>query len=389
MSQKLQSKEKFQYRKILSLIYLLALILPLSALYLANTTGYYNQYGWWLVAVLASFSVVDQLLGKEWANPSSDEANLHEIRFYYSFLLFLCLPAVLVLSVYGAYFFSSTNELNLAGRIGWIVSLGLAISSLALCAGHELIHREKISERLIGGFLIAFVCNASLKIEHIRGHHAKAATPADTYTAKLNQSYYHFLLQGIRGMVVNSWSLEKKRLNLKGHSAISLRNELISWNLVSLCIAVLYYFFFGLFGILFFIGQGFVALASHHLITYIQHYGLKRRKLDEGRYEKFSVSHAWNCNFLISNMASFCLPRHTDHHFNPRRPYPLLRHLEESPQMPMGYFGMFFMALIPSLWFKIMNPRILTYEPEKYQKPTQDDVDRHAPTSSSMSYIKQ
>jgi hypothetical protein len=63
----------------------------------------------------------------------------------------------------------------------------------------------------------------------------------------------------------------------------------------------IYYFFFGLPGLIFFIGQGLIALTTYHLITYIQHYGLKRRKMDDGRYEKFSASHTWNCNFLISN----------------------------------------------------------------------------------------
>jgi alkane 1-monooxygenase len=118
---------------------------------------------------------------------------------------------------------------------------------------------------------------------------------------------------------------------------------------------------FGLLGIIFYLAQGVIAFTIQNIINYIQHYGLKRRPLEDGRYERFSAAHAWSCNFLLSNIISFNFPHHADHHLHPRRPYYLLQHLSESPQMPMGYFGMFFLALIPPLWFKTMNQCILAY----------------------------
>ena len=272
--------------------------------------------------------------------------------------------------------------------MGWIISLGLAIIALALSAGHELIHRESLGDKLIGGFLFAFVCDAAYKIDHIRGHHVHVATPADTGFVNFNQSFYHYFPHALKSTFLNAWSIEKRRLSRKGKPTLSWRNELISWHLVSLGIAAIYYFFFGMPGIIFFVGQGLIALIVTHLINYIQHYGLKRRKINGDRYEKFGDAHAWNCNFMISNLVTFCLPRHSDHHLNPRRPYQLLRHIEESPQMPMGYFGMFFMALVPSLWFKVMNPRILLYDSEKSQKSLQDDYYTHRSIKSSTSYIK-
>ena len=38
--------------------------------------------------------------------------------------------------------------------------------------------------------------------------------------------------------------------------------------------------------------------------------------------------------------------------------YQILRHFDESPQMPTGYPGMMLLALIPPIWFKIMNKEI-------------------------------
>ena len=123
----------------------------------------------------------------------------------------------------------------------------------------------------------------------------------------------------------------------------------------------IYYSLFGLTGIIFFVGLCMVSLLSYFVINFIQHYGLRRHKLADGRFEGFSPAHAWGSNFLLSNMVSFQFPHHADHHLNARRPYQLRRHLEESPQMPIGYFGLFFMPLIPPLWFKVVNPHVLKY----------------------------
>ncbi|TPD54378.1 MAG: alkane 1-monooxygenase, partial [Thalassolituus maritimus] len=50
-----------------------------------------------------------------------------------------------------------------------------------------------------------------------------------------------------------------------------------------------------------------------------------------------------------------------DHHANPKRRYQVLRHFDESPQLPSGYAGMVVLAVIPPLWFKVMNPRVEAY----------------------------
>lgn len=355
----LRSKTISYFRNFLFLFYFQALLFPLCALYLANTTGNYNHYGWWLALAVIVFGAVDQLIGREPVYPLGDQLEHQEKSIYYSFIIFLSLPAAMVLSVYGAYFVSNEDALNWAGRIGWILSLGMGMTALTLSAGHELIHREKPIERLCGSFLFALVCNAVFCVEHIRGHHVNAATPLDAAYANFNQSFYHYFPRTLKNAYINAWRVEKKRLNRKGHLVLSWRNEMISWHLVTLVIAIIYYFFFGLFGLIFFIGQGFVALTIHCIVNYIQHYGLKRRKLDDGRYEKFSTAHAWNCNFFMSNMAFLHFPNHTDHHLNPRCPYQHLRHCEKSPQMPMGYIGMVFMTMIPPLWFKVMNPLVL------------------------------
>jgi alkane 1-monooxygenase len=97
------------------------------------------------------------------------------------------------------------------------------------------------------------------------------------------------------------------------------------------------------------------------MANYIEHYGLLRRKLPTGRYERCQPEHSWNSNHTCSNWALFHLQRHSDHHANPGRRYQSLRTFDQLPSLPNGYFGMFLVALIPPLWFHVMDPRLLEH----------------------------
>lgn len=93
--------------------------------------------------------------------------------------------------------------------------------------------------------------------------------------------------------------------------------------------------------------------------NYIEHYGLLRRKLANGRYEQCQPHHSWNSNHIASNLALFHLQRHSDHHAHPTRSYQSLRDFPDLPSLPSGYFGAFLLAYVPPLWFHVMNPRLL------------------------------
>jgi alkane 1-monooxygenase len=327
-------------------------------------SGNYYQYLWVLVFLIIFLVGIDLLFGKEPFHPPFDRRKHQTKSIYYILIIYLSLPATITLSVCGTYFVSGAVGLHWSGRIIWTVLLGLFIALLGMPASHELIHRKAPIDRFIGSMLLAFLLNTAHRIEHIPGHHANVATPKDTGSAKFNQSYYHYLPRAFLKTIVNAWQIEKRRLDRRQKPVWIWRNELISWHAVSLGFAIAYYLIFGVLGLIFFVSQGLIAITAHQLINYIQHYGLMRLKLDNDRYEKFSTAHAWNCNFLISNWASFYLTHHPDHHLNPRRPYQIRQHHEDSPQMPMGYFGMFILALIPPLWFKIINQCLSAYAEE-------------------------
>ncbi len=93
--------------------------------------------------------------------------------------------------------------------------------------------------------------------------------------------------------------------------------------------------------------------------NYVEHYGLLRQRLPGGGYERCQPHHSWNANHTYSNLVLFQLERHSDHHANASRRYQSLRHFPDLPQLPSGYFGMFPLAYVPALWFKVMDPRLL------------------------------
>ena len=105
--------------------------------------------------------------------------------------------------------------------------------------------------------------------------------------------------------------------------------------------------------------QGVVAFTMLEVINYLEHYGLERRETRPGRYERVQPAHSWNSAHMLTKLYLFGLPRHSDHHYLASRPYPILRHHADAPQLPAGYATMFLAALVPPLWRSLMDPRVM------------------------------
>ena len=107
-----------------------------------------------------------------------------------------------------------------------------------------------------------------------------------------------------------------------------------------------------------------VGFSLLEVVNYLEHYGMLRQKVGIGerqRYERVNPSHSWNSNNIPTNVLLYHLQRHSDHHANPTRRYQTLRDFEESPVLPTGYAGLIILALIPPLWFKVMDKRVLAH----------------------------
>ena len=261
----------------------------------------------------------------------------------------------------------ASGTFSLVGSIGWIVSIGI-VGGLGINVAHELIHKDEKLETRAGGFLLSLVSYAGFKVEHLRGHHVHVSTPEDASSSRYNQSLYNFLPQAYARNFINAWKLEAKRLEKKGHSALSWRNELIWWYSITALAFTAFTVAFGWLGAAFFLGQSFIALNLLEIVNYLEHYGLHRRKLENGRYERTGPEHSWNSNYFLTNVFLFHLQRHSDHHAWAKRRYQILRHHDVAPQLPAGYSAMIVLAMFPPLWRRVMNPRVEAYyEGEEHQ----------------------
>jgi len=125
-------------------------------------------------------------------------------------------------------------------------------------------------------------------------------------------------------------------------------------------------------GIGLFLFQAAIAVWHLELINYIEHYGLTRKHLGGGKYERMQPRHSWNAAHKASNWLLINLQRHSDHHHRPDRRYPLLQNYSaaDAPQLPYGYPVMFVMALITPLWRRIMNPKVRAWREMYYPEIT-------------------
>jgi alkane 1-monooxygenase len=108
-------------------------------------------------------------------------------------------------------------------------------------------------------------------------------------------------------------------------------------------------------------------------VNYVEHYGLTRRYLGDGRYEPVRPHHSWNADHKVTNWLLINLQRHSDHHYKPDRRFPLLQTYaaDEAPQLPLGYPAMTALAMIPPLWRRRMNPRVRAWRRQFYPDVTE------------------
>jgi alkane 1-monooxygenase len=349
-------------------IFLMPLIMPALSFYWGHLSGYHDFFAFLtLLVVYALIPILDLLLGKDPVNPSeADVPSLSQEKFY-RYLALSCLPLYFICLFSTGFLLVTWTELSIVGQIGFALSMGVVGGIIAINVGHELIHKNTKLEKVSGGLLYSLVCYAGFIVEHIYGHHVHVSTPDDASSSRYKQSVYNFLPKAYVGNFKNAWKIQKKRLNKKGLGLLSSKNELIWYNLASVATACLMGLFFVLLGSDFLLGAGFfliqsvVAFTLLEIINYIEHYGLHREKLSNGKYQRVNIEHSWNSNYFLTNMFLFQLQRHSDHHAYAARRYQVLRHHPESPQLPFGYATMFVIALVPPLWMAIMNPKVEAY----------------------------
>ena len=335
--------------------YALAYIYPLC-----TVLGFLLGDLWTFAGVFFLFvmtPIMDELSGSKEGNPSEKEEQRNKTSWTFDFWLWLWLPTQLAIMVFGAYKvgFDSITTLEF---IGISLSTGIVTGGIGITIAHELMHRQGSFERAIAEILMTSVSYTHFCIEHVYGHHRNVATPEDPATSRFGESVYQFLPRTLFGTLKSAWVLERDRCQRTNIHALSLKNKRFRH---ALFLGIVYGFlalFTNWFVLAYFVIQSFIAVFLLEVINYVEHYGLQRRLLESGRYERVLPKHSWNSTHRLTSFYLFNLPRHADHHYLASRPYYNLRHMEDSPQLPAGYATMLILALFPPLWKKIMDPRV-------------------------------
>ncbi len=243
-----------------------------------------------------------------------------------------------------------------------VADLGILSSAVGITFAHELMHRSDRLDRALGEILMAVVGYTWFCVEHVSGHHRRVATPDDPATSRLGETLYQFLPRSIVGGFRSAWSLERQRCARRKIGAFDLRNRITRYALGLVALQVAVVAAWGPTGWLVWAGHAVVAVLLLETINYLEHYGLQREIVGErdgaAVYERVQPQHSWNSGHAVSNRFLANLARHSDHHANASRPWEMLRHFEDVPQLPTGYGGMVLLTVIPPLWFRVMNPRV-------------------------------
>jgi len=303
--------------------------------------------------------ILDFFIGEDTTNPPAEIVEKMADDNYYRWLLHASVPLFWMALLSSAWLIG-TQGLPWWAVITMAISTGFS-SGTAITVGHELGHKTNRLDRFSAMLANAVSGYGHFCIEHNKGHHTWVATPEDPASARMNESIYAFAAREIPGTLKRGWLHERDRLSRKGLSFWHWRNEILQGYAVTVVVDVALIIAFGWVLIPFLLIHNFIGWYALTEANYIEHYGLKRQKRENGRYEQCQPHHSWNTNHIVSNLMLFHLQRHSDHHANPMRPYQSLRNFDELPRLPSGCPGCFALAAIPPLWFKIMNPKVMAW----------------------------
>ncbi|GAB3852991.1 fatty acid desaturase [Nocardioides maradonensis] len=380
-----QWKDKKRY------LWLIGLLIPGLAVIAFAT---YAQLGWrwvlWVgpIVLFVIAPVLDLLCGVDPTNPPDEVIDQLENDKYYRWVVFMYLPLQFV-AFFGVMYMCvdgnpvqwfahlvgiqdwvathiSANlvrdfHLSVWDKIGMASSLGV-VSGIGINTAHELGHKRESVERWLSKIALAPAFYGHFYIEHNRGHHVRVATPEDPASSRLGENFYTFWFRTVSGSLKSAWELEASRYRRKKTHPFHLGNDVLNAWLMSAALVVVVLAVMGVGAAPYLLLQGFIGFTLLEIVNFLEHYGMKRQKVGEKqRYERVLPMHSWNSNNIVTNVLLYHLQRHSDHHANPTRRYQTLRDFKESPALPTGYAGMIDLALIPPLWRRVMDKRVVEH----------------------------
>lgn len=327
--------------------------------------------GGWYTALVPAYSILiysslDALTGVDERNadPETPDAML----FWYQLLTLIWTPIQMVI-LFGTIWYV-TNTSHLSGLELGVLFFGIGIitGTVGINYSHELMHQKDKLERWMADILLASVLYSHFRSEHLRVHHIYVGTCRDPVTARYNEGFHQFFPRVLRQSPVSAWRAEVAMLARRELPWWHRSNPFWRYGALQLLMLTLAFALGGWAGLGLFLYQAAVAIWQLEAVNYVEHYGLTRRHLGNGKYEHVKPHHSWNAAHTASNWLLINLQRHSDHHFKPDRRFPLLQTYspDQAPQLPLGYPLMVFIAMNPLWWRRMMNPRVRAWRKFHY-----------------------
>lgn len=315
----------------------------------------------WIGPILIHMVIptLDRIIGEDTNNPPEDVIRKLEADPYYARIVKSYIPVQYLVTFIGAYL-ATRKGVPLSDQLGIALSVGV-INGVAINTAHELSHKHDKVEQLLSLAALAPTGYGHFRVEHPYGHHKRAATPEDPASSKMGETFWEFLPRTVIGSFKSAIEIETRRLQRKGKGFWTTENELLQGWAMSAGLYATLVTIFGKKVIPFIAIQAVYGFGLLEVINYVEHYGLKREDLGNGKYARTMPEHSWNSNNIVTNLFLYQLQRHSDHHAYPTRSFQALRHFEDAPQLPGGYASMILPAYIPSWWFKIMDQRVVDH----------------------------
>ncbi|MBZ8118147.1 alkane 1-monooxygenase [Roseovarius sp. LXJ103] len=343
------------------------LLLPLAAI----GAG----YGGWTVLLLPLitwyfFSLLDAVLG---LNLENNDLETTEAQLgWYRMITVIWAPLQFVMLFGLIWYVPQAEHLSTLEKIGLFFGVGVITGTIGINYSHELMHQKSKLERWMGDILLSMVLYSHFRSEHLQVHHRYVGTPRDPVTARYNEGFHRYFARVVPECYKSAFHAEKAMLARKDLPWTHPSNPFFRYWALQAVMLVLAFALGGWAGLGLFIWQAFIAIWQLELVNYVEHYGLTRKHLGDGKYEHVKPQHSWNAAHKASNWLLINLQRHSDHHYKPDRRFPLLQNYTEAeaPQLPYGYPVMTMAAMVPPLWRRVMNRRVKRWREMYYPEIT-------------------
>ncbi len=339
--------------------YLLSLFFPLSVVWFLYA-GPHN-----VLAALAWTLPLWLLIVLDWFSPKTlpnKQKNIVSSWFYdgilyiLSFVQFLIISLLLINASQLQWDSISHIGSSLINLVVMRILVGTSSGSSAIIVAHELIHRRKLHQRIVGQLLLYTVCYPHFVIAHMQGHHLNVATPEDITTARIDESFDSYWKRVLIGHFKYAWNFEQQRLGLNQtdfYYRKTLENKVLQGIVIDIFLLVLIWVFFGWVAVFIFLYQALSGIRLLETINYYQHWGLEDGKANNAI--------AWVNSSQVTEYALLGLSHHLEHHKSPQTHYYQTPDSVYGPMMPYGYF-------VTNLWVKLNNNAYRKVSTEKLQQ---------------------